>query len=581
MDPLTKAFGSSKPVPLMGPYSVTSAPDDSEKARVSGQGLFGNVVRIVVAAAGIAVLTVALIYLSVFVYVVVTPEGLRSPNAARQVATGVLPAAFFGLAVLACCAFLAYRYRVFGWGAALALSVLAAATEQTLAAMASPVIASEALTYLLVGCVAGLGGQWTGERERRRSKAGDSAAYAAVRRMHQAADGDEVAAAVASSLEATEPVVVAVWKDAAAHDGNPVAAGLWVHAASKVREAHELSERVASRFSGLRELTVLYPGRLGGSDELSGKDLGVRSAFVLPLLVGGDDTSTGLLFVGLGDRHATLRTGWKKRVKLVASAAADTLLIHSYATEKARLESREVVLEQRQAVADDLHDSLLQHLAAAAVQMDAAAEAGEPASSADPYVLRAREIITAAVRETRRVMHEMQPASEVGAAGGENAPETSALPDVVREHVDTVRPEMECSVEVTVRGYRGDACPVFSLTDTHELVQLVKESLTNVRKHARATQVEVSLLFNHKTMTISITDDGKGFVPDGLDHSAAETVRKPVTESVRSGGYGFISMANRAKRLRGELHVKSAPNQGTRILLELPYPGVQRGKKGS
>lgn len=87
--------------------------------------------------------------------------------------------------------------------------------------------------------------------------------------------------------------------------------------------------------------------------------------------------------------------------------------------------------------------------------------------------------------------------------------------------------------------------------------RLVLEALTNVRKHARASRVEVELAESAGQLTIRVEDDGLGFDPDG-----------PVV--VRPGHIGLKSMADRAELVGGHLRVDSAPGRGTVVQIRLP-----------
>jgi signal transduction histidine kinase len=91
------------------------------------------------------------------------------------------------------------------------------------------------------------------------------------------------------------------------------------------------------------------------------------------------------------------------------------------------------------------------------------------------------------------------------------------------------------------------------------LFRVLQESLTNVAKHCgRGTRVEVHLTFGEGTATLSIQDDGQGFIlpEDGSPTPAA-------------GHYGLANMRERAAKVRGAMQIASAPGQGTRIQLHV------------
>lgn len=86
------------------------------------------------------------------------------------------------------------------------------------------------------------------------------------------------------------------------------------------------------------------------------------------------------------------------------------------------------------------------------------------------------------------------------------------------------------------------------------LFRVLQESLTNVARHARATHVDVRLSFLNEIWTLSIRDDGIGFVQ----------------ESVRRGGLGLIGMRERVQILGGQFSVTTAPGEGTAVEVILP-----------
>ncbi len=87
------------------------------------------------------------------------------------------------------------------------------------------------------------------------------------------------------------------------------------------------------------------------------------------------------------------------------------------------------------------------------------------------------------------------------------------------------------------------------------IFRVLQEALNNARKHARARALGVELVFGERTLRLTISDDGQGFDP-----------RAP-----RRGHYGVTTMRERAAKVGGEATIVSAPGQGTRVVLEIPY----------
>ncbi|GAG87143.1 unnamed protein product, partial [marine sediment metagenome] len=85
--------------------------------------------------------------------------------------------------------------------------------------------------------------------------------------------------------------------------------------------------------------------------------------------------------------------------------------------------------------------------------------------------------------------------------------------------------------------------------------RVVQEALTNIRKHAKATKANVQLHFEPGTVSVKVSDNGKGFKLD---------------EANMAGHLGLLGMKERAEMLGGNLSVTSKPRSGTSIVLTFP-----------
>jgi ligand-binding sensor domain-containing protein/signal transduction histidine kinase len=92
----------------------------------------------------------------------------------------------------------------------------------------------------------------------------------------------------------------------------------------------------------------------------------------------------------------------------------------------------------------------------------------------------------------------------------------------------------------------------------YQLLRIAQEGIANCLRHAEANTIEVSLSFDDGAIRLAVRDDGHGF-----DFTP---------ERVRDGHYGLVGMRERAQELGGELTVSSAPAFGTEISLVLPAP---------
>jgi signal transduction histidine kinase len=91
----------------------------------------------------------------------------------------------------------------------------------------------------------------------------------------------------------------------------------------------------------------------------------------------------------------------------------------------------------------------------------------------------------------------------------------------------------------------------------NHLFRIASEAVTNARKHALATRIDVEVQFEPDTVTLRVQDDGRGF-----------DATQPLPPE--SGHFGLFGMRERVEKLRGELHIDSRPGAGTEIRVRVP-----------
>lgn len=221
------------------------------------------------------------------------------------------------------------------------------------------------------------------------------------------------------------------------------------------------------------------------------------------------------------------------------------------AVENARLydQSREVaVLEERNRLAREIHDTLAQGLTGIVIQLEAAERlAGRQPERMAACLERAKQLARRSLEEARRSLWNLRPTPLEG----------RSLEDALREEVNRLNEQEGLEAHLVVRGQ----VPKLPTGDEVHLYRIVQEALTNVRRHARASRVVVELAAEETAIRLTVADDGIG----------------GVTLGSRSG-FGLVNMRERASLLDGELHIESPPGGGTRVVVRVPLKEKKSGQ---
>lgn len=214
------------------------------------------------------------------------------------------------------------------------------------------------------------------------------------------------------------------------------------------------------------------------------------------------------------------------------------------AVENSRLinDAREkAILEERQRIARELHDSVSQALYGIALGARTARTLvdRDPAQAAGPldYVLSLAE---AALAEMRALIFELRPETL----------ETEGLVGALTMQIEAVRARHGLEIH-------AEWCSEPDLTHAvkEALYRIAQEALTNITKHARARRVDVRMACDSDQITLEVSDDGVGFA----------------SEDSFPGHLGLRSMRERARNAGGTVDVESVPLGGTRIRIRIPY----------
>jgi signal transduction histidine kinase len=225
------------------------------------------------------------------------------------------------------------------------------------------------------------------------------------------------------------------------------------------------------------------------------------------------------------------------RFATTAAIAIDNAYLHRRLNDLA-------VSEERLRIAHEMHDGLAQVLAYVNTKAQAVKEHLRAGREND--ATKHLDQLAAAAREVYGDVRESIIGLRSAAVPGRTV--TEALEEYVKAwgHQHNV----ECTLDVA-----GDLR--LSASGELQVTRIVQEALANVRKHARAHQVEVRLEAADGVIRLSVQDDGVGFNPGELGR--AEFPR-----------FGLATMRERAENLGGWLRLESTPGEGTQILVEVP-----------
>jgi len=205
-----------------------------------------------------------------------------------------------------------------------------------------------------------------------------------------------------------------------------------------------------------------------------------------------------------------------------------------------------LVFAERARVSREIHDTLLQSLAAIGVELETIATQLEPAQDpARDGLRRLRRQVGHCLREARESILELR----------NNSMKPRALVDVLRELAEHTTKNKGIRTEFSVTG-RPRLC---SGDADVQLLRIAQEAVANAVKHGRATQIHITLHFDPDGVRLTIIDNGCGFVPEERDPAPA------------AGHHlGLLTMRERAARLRGKLALISSPGVGTTIEAAVP-----------
>jgi signal transduction histidine kinase len=255
------------------------------------------------------------------------------------------------------------------------------------------------------------------------------------------------------------------------------------------------------------------------------------------------------------------------------------------------------VLDERQRMAREIHDTLAQGLTGIITQLQAAEQAADDPPGWRRHFEAATRLARDSLSEARRSVEALRPESL----------ETGRLSEALAEVTGRWSALHGIPAQVTTTGTARSMPPEAEFA----LLRTAQEALANVAKHAHATRVGVTLSYMEHEVALDVRDDGRGFdlaqlcteaakaakaakaanaagktnghasvahvngVTGLVGLSVADSLRHPTAERAEDGGFGLVAMRQRIESLAGTLQVESEPGFGTGISACLPVASEQ------
>jgi signal transduction histidine kinase len=249
-----------------------------------------------------------------------------------------------------------------------------------------------------------------------------------------------------------------------------------------------------------------------------------------------------------GEKMSDLSEQRRVAVAELEAALEENAGLHAQLVTQAREAG---VLDERQRMAREIHDTIAQGLTGVITQLEAALNTRDRPQDLERHLDSAVRLARESLTEARRSVEAVQPLPL------ENSRLPEALSDVARRWSEM----SGVSVRVSTTGVKRPLRPEIEIA----LLRAAQECLSNVAKHARASHTGITLSFMDEAITLDVRDDGVGFATSRGNSGP------------RVGGYGLIGMRQRAEQLEGTVAIESRPGEGTAVSVTIPAPTRGRG----
>ena len=304
--------------------------------------------------------------------------------------------------------------------------------------------------------------------------------------------------------------------------GNPLAALQWLRQYNTIKD----SAYNVDKMKQIESLEARYQNRAKTQAlELQAAEIRQKNILITALAVG----ATLLLALGY--------MVYKRRQEKLEMQVQTTRLEERQRATQAILEAEE---KERSRIAADLHDGVGQLMSAARLNLSGLSANTFSDQRPPEAFVKALNLVDDSCREIRSISHQMMP----------QVLQRKGLELALHEFVQKIRqPELSITLHV-----EGIDAPLPSL-QAGVIYRMIQEGVNNVLKHARAKNLDISVIQASNELSITLEDDGVGFDPQ-----------------VAAEGIGLQNLRSRVKFLEGEIDIHSSPGNGALIAMHIPIP---------
>jgi ligand-binding sensor domain-containing protein/signal transduction histidine kinase len=239
------------------------------------------------------------------------------------------------------------------------------------------------------------------------------------------------------------------------------------------------------------------------------------------------------------------QTWWARLIGIGLAALLLWLWSHWY---RSRVRGKlAAVIEERNRISREWHDSLMAGFAAIGWQLEATrGQLHQAPDKAQTLLDVARDMVRHTQTEARRIIWDLRL----------NLDEHATFSDALANLCDRLSETTQVKVTTEFQGPEVRLPSVLS----HNLLRIAQESLHNAIRHAQPNSIVVQLCYGAEAVTLRVKDDGCGFV-----HQKSQLANE--------GHFGILGMTERARKLGGKLDVLSSPGTGTEIIATFSLQG--------